>query len=335
MKLLVIRNSAMGDVTLLHPCFKAMKELFPAVQLIFLTKSPFDQLFKDIDNVTCITGDYQGKHKGITGLIRLAGEIYKVHQPDIVLDLHDVLRSKVIRSYFKTKRIPVHVMDKNRKARADLISGRNKKPLPHIVEVYADVFKCAGFDLSSVLKRKSARGDKRVSDTPLSVGIAPFAKHELKTWPLPNIKELMRLIQSRYPVEFYLFGGKEDLSGLQEIEKEVAQSKIVAGKYTLNEELELMKSLDVFISMDSANMHLANLAGIKVYSIWGATDPLAGFSAWNQPPENSISISLDELRCRPCTVYGRGTCYRKDLACLNWLTPEKVFTEMEQKGAFI
>jgi ADP-heptose:LPS heptosyltransferase len=84
------------------------------------------------------------------------------------------------------------------------------------------------------------------------------------------------------------------------------------------------------IAMDSSNMHMAALCGIRVVSIWGGTDPLNGFGAWMQPSEYSIRIPVDELTCRPCTVYGKGKCRRGDLACMNWLTPGKVYSEIKK-----
>jgi len=51
-----------------------------------------------------------------------------------------------------------------------------------------------------------------------------------------------------------------------------------------------------------------------------------------QPESYSIAISHNELECRPCTVYGKGTCRRGDHACMNWLTPQIVFSRIEETG---
>ena len=91
-----------------------------------------------------------------------------------------------------------------------------------------------------------------------------------------------------------------------------------------------MSKLDLMIAMDSSNMHMAALVGTKVISIWGGTDPFSGFSAWMQPDIFSVRIPIDELTCRPCTIYGKGECRRGDFACMNWLTPEKVFKKIEK-----
>jgi len=83
--------------------------------------------------------------------------------------------------------------------------------------------------------------------------------------------------------------------------------------------------------MDSSNMHMASLVGIKVISIWGGTDPLAGFGPWMQPDSFAVRIPVDELTCRPCTIYGKGET-RNGFACMKRLTPEMVFKRMITLG---
>ena len=82
-----------------------------------------------------------------------------------------------------------------------------------------------------------------------------------------------------------------------------------------------MSQLDVMLSMDSANMHLASLVGAPVVSIWGGTHLYAGFKGWNQKAEDCIQL---DLPCRPCSVYGNKACSRGDYACMNGITPEQI-----------
>jgi ADP-heptose:LPS heptosyltransferase len=89
----------------------------------------------------------------------------------------------------------------------------------------------------------------------------------------------------------------------------------------LQQELALMSQLDVMLTMDSANMHLASLVGIPVVSVWGATHPYAGFMGWNQKVENAIQLDLD---CRPCSIFGQKPCRRGDYACLNNIKPTTI-----------
>ncbi|MEG0191459.1 MAG: glycosyltransferase family 9 protein, partial [Lachnospiraceae bacterium] len=85
--------------------------------------------------------------------------------------------------------------------------------------------------------------------------------------------------------------------------------------------------LDVMLSMDSANMHLASLVGIPVVSVWGATHPYAGFMGWKQQPDHTVQV---DLSCRPCSVYGQKPCFRGDYACLMQITPRQVIEKIER-----
>ena len=93
------------------------------------------------------------------------------------------------------------------------------------------------------------------------------------------------------------------------------------------QELILMSHLDVVISMDSANMHLASMTGTPVVSVWGATHPYAGFLGWNQSIDNTVQI---DLPCRPCSIFGERKCLRGDLACLKKIDPELIAGKVER-----
>lgn len=82
----------------------------------------------------------------------------------------------------------------------------------------------------------------------------------------------------------------------------------------------LMSKLDIMISMDSANMHIASIFGTPVLSIWGATHPKAGFSGFGQKEESEMQL---DLPCRPCSIYGNKPCQYGDLRCMD-MAPEDV-----------
>ncbi len=88
-----------------------------------------------------------------------------------------------------------------------------------------------------------------------------------------------------------------------------------------------MNHLDAMLCMDSANMHLASLAGIPVVSIWGATHPYCGFSPWNAAPDSMIGLPVE---CRPCSVFGNKACHRGDYICLTAISPEVVAAKVFQ-----
>jgi ADP-heptose:LPS heptosyltransferase len=210
-----------------------------------------------------------------------------------------------------------------------------KVQLKHSVERYCGVFAKAGFPVSpskDVILNPGGNALKKAGEmigngVGLNIGVAPYAKHKLKMWPEKNMIRLLELISANRNCCFWLFGGSEDSENLIAFQKMVPGSVNLAGTLNLEEELSLMSKLDIMIAMDSSNMHMAALVGTKVISIWGGTDPLAGFGAWMQPDKYSIRIPVDELSCRPCTIYGKGES-RRDFACMRLLTPEIVYEKI-------
>lgn len=336
MHLLVIRTSAMGDVALVTPSLRGMKSQYPHVKITMLTRSPFEQFFYSIGDTELFVADFREKHKGVAGMIRLFNDLRKRGKIDRVIDLHDVTRTKFLRLLFLLTGVPSSVIDKGRPDKRRITGGKKKVKLKHSGERYMDVFERAGYRLKYVEGPwiiPSIEAQKKISALVTEsgvrqIGVAPYAKHPLKCWPEGYMERLLEMISVRIEARFWLFGGKEETASLRALNARVKGSVLVAGTLTLGEELALMSRLDLMIAMDSSNMHMAALAGTNVLSIWGATDPITGFGAWQQPEEFSIRIPFEELDCRPCTVYGKGKCRRKDFACMNRMTPEKVFEKI-------
>ncbi len=164
-----------------------------------------------------------------------------------------------------------------------------------------------------------------------TVGIAPFAAHTGKIYPLDKMEKVIALLLDE-GCEIVLFGGGgNELEIMQEwVEKYSAKGEITlartlikerGGEPGLRSELILMNDLDVMLSMDSANMHLASLVGCRVVSIWGATHPCAGFLGWGQQINDCVQ---KDMPCRPCSIYGNKPCTKGNYPCLNDITPEEI-----------
>jgi ADP-heptose:LPS heptosyltransferase len=337
MRLLVIRTSAMGDVALTTPVLRAVRKEYPEVELLLLTRPAFRPFFTSLEGLTLIFADLKNRHKGFNGLVQLYKDISRQAKIDKVIDLHDVLRSKILRILFRLSGVPGYVINKGRSEKRSVINGRIRTRLKHSVTRYCDVFSEAGFPVKLsegpwiIPSPEAALKAGQLTDTigELNVGVAPYAKHKLKRWPEENMIRLLDLISGKHKTKFWLFGGIEEADRLAAFQTRMPGSFNTIGKLSLDEEIALMSRLDFMIAMDSSNMHMAALVGTKVISIWGGTDPLSGFGAWMQPEDYFISIPIDQLTCRPCTTFGKGECRRGDLACMNWLTPEKVFQKIE------
>ncbi|HVN57829.1 MAG TPA: glycosyltransferase family 9 protein [Bacteroidales bacterium] len=337
MRIVVIRTSAMGDAALAAPVLNALRNQHPEVETILVTRKLYNAFFRQDRSLIIFNPEFSGRHKGLKGILRLFRDLTEIGKIDHVIDIHDVLRTKLLVLLFRMKGIKVSVIDKGRKEKRQLVGGE-KKALKHSVQRYADTFSHAGIELhignekpikvTAIADEIAAKvlGDSAVRN----IGLAPFAKHKLKMWPEDYMVELTRHIARDFNVRFLLFGGPEEKERIASLCQKIPGSLNLCDKLTLEEELAVMSRLDLMIAMDSSNMHMAALTGTKVVSVWGATDPMAGFGAWLQPDEYSIRVPADELTCRPCTIFGQGSCKRSDFACMLWLNPEIVYNNIRK-----
>ncbi len=324
-----MRFSALGDVAMLSPVVReyALQHTEDSVTVLSV---PFcAPLFEDIaPNVSFLGRDVKTQYRGVTGLYRLFKELHAMHF-DRVVDAHDVLRTKVLRQFFRLRGYEVRVIDKHRSERRRLTAEPGKKVLRQLPTSFENYAEAMG--IPAVPGVPGFPDVPAVPDTPVSpvspggelIGVAPFAAHEGKIYPTDKMEKVVEMLSHSGRV--VLFGGKgkeEDImrAWAQRYNNvELARDVISGG--ALAAELELMRGLDVMLSMDSANMHLASLVGTRVVSVWGATHPYAGFLGWGQRMEDCVQ---KDLPCRPCSIYGSKPCRYGDFRCLNSITPEEI-----------
>ena len=307
-KILVFRFSAMGDVAMTVPIIREFVEQNKEVELLIVTRHFFAPFFQSIPNTTIIGVNIEN-YNGIVGLKKLADEL-KEYKPTMIADLHNVLRTRFLKLFLYKYVKKIATLDKNRKERKLLTRKKNKKlfPLRPVSECYADVFRKLGFHLQLSHKLTTSPIKKENS-----IGIAPFANYKEKMLPLNKMKEIcVNLAKENYHI-FLFGGGKEESEILDSWQKLHPNIHSLSGKITLKEQMNCISQLPVMVTMDSANMHIASLVGTKVISIWGATHPFAGFLGYGQ--EQKDIIQNNDLACRPCSIFGNKTCYRKDWAC--------------------
>ncbi|WP_394974386.1 glycosyltransferase family 9 protein [uncultured Croceitalea sp.] len=312
--ILIIRLSAMGDVAMTVPVLLSLTNSYPNLKVTVLTRAFFKPLFSQMENVTVSVVDVNEKHKGILGLYRLFKEL-KPLKFDAVADLHNVLRSNILKVFFRVTGIPFVQIDKGRREKKALTRTKNKsfKQLKTTHERYADVFTKLGFLVDLVEVKLLEREELSTDITRVTgdknhkwIGIAPFAAHNGKMYPLNSMKEVILRLAKEKTNKILLFGGgTKEASLLNEIESN-HESKVVncAGKLSFKEELALISNLNVMLSMDSGNGHLATNYGIPVVTLWGVTHPYAGFAPFGQPEENGLTSDIEKYPMIPTSIYG-------------------------------
>ncbi len=311
--ILVIRLSAMGDVAMTVPVLSALTQQYPHLKITVLTKPFFAPIFAQLEHVNVFEAKVKGNHKGLFGLWALYKEL-RALQIDAVADLHNVLRSKVLKRYFRFGGIPVVQIDKGRAEKKALISSKSKvfRPLKSTHERYAEVFSKLDFpvNLSKAIplyrEKPSEETLKLVgADSNKSLGIAPFAAFKGKMYPLNLMEEVISRLDDTEKYKILLFGGgKEEELKLDTFETQFKSCTNVSGKLSFSEELALISQLDGMLSMDSGNGHLAAMYGIPVITLWGITHPYAGFYPFGQDGGNALLADRNKFPLIPTSVYG-------------------------------
>ena len=304
------------------PVLDSFCRAFPDVELTLLTSKPGAAIAQAIIREAnfAVIAINKKDYSGLSGLNRLYHEM-KAQHFDAIADLHDVLRTKWLCLRFRLAGCPVRVIDKGRKQKKLLVSHKISSQLTDGSTRYANVLHALGFDFQV---NYSGQGHRLSHEAiPSSIGIAPFAQHCGKIYPLDKMEQVVtQLLNARPDLRIFLFGGPDDASRLQPwADACPTQITNVAGRQTFAEDLALMSRLSLMVSMDSANMHLASLVGLRCLSIWGATHRFAGFLGYGQQEADCLELPLP---CRPCSIYGNKPCQKGDYPCLNGLTPEAV-----------
>jgi heptosyltransferase-2 len=144
---------------------------------------------------------------------------------------------------------------------------------------------------------------------------------ESKKWPAEKYAQLAEHYQKR-GWQIWLMGSENDVQTCQEIDKQTtAPCKILAGKTSLTEAVDLISCATLAVSNDSGLMHIAAALRIPLVAIYGSTDP-----GHTPPLSDNHEIARLGLDCSPCF---ERQCPLGHLNCLNQLTVDLVLEKTE------
>lgn len=328
---LVMRLSALGDVAMTIPVLYPACRANPSTHFVMLTKKWPASMFHDRpDNLEVLGIDVKKEYKGVIGLIRLACKLRRKYDIDAVADLHNVLRTRIMDLVFKFCGIPVTILDKERAHRKALINHKSDQPVTPTHDRYRNVLFELGLEVPDDFTRLYDGKPLPVSPIVLEkepgqrwVAISPFSAHEGKVYPLELMDKVVGMLSERENYWLFLMGGgKEEKIALRKLAKKYKNVISMAEiKHGFIDEYALLGKCDLMLTMDSANMHLASLMGLKSVTIWGATSPACGFLGYGQEASSDIQLDMD---CRPCSIYGERDCRYGDYRCLARISPDVI-----------
>ena len=303
----------MGDVAMTVPVLRAFSLQYPNVKITLVSRPFFKPFFDDIENITFFPIDLNERHKGFLGLLRLFSDLRKLNI-DAVADLHNVIRTKIIKQVFYFSGKKVAATDKGRQDKKALTKLTIKaiSPTKTMFDRHSETFEKLGFQINlnnPTFPEKAILSDEIINITGKKeenwIGIAPFAQYESKVYPLDLMQQVIDELAKNASNKILLFGGgNEEIKKLNQLKNNHKNVIVLAGKTNLKEELALISNLNVMLSMDSGNAHIAAMLGVKVITLWGATHPFAGFQPFHQPDDFCLTSDRKQYPFLPTSVYG-------------------------------
>ncbi len=318
MTYLILRLSTLGNVAMTVPVIASAGGLQPQDRFVVVAKKPLGAMFYGLENVTY----HEVTATGAWRVWRLWRALQR-YGIDCVIDMQDVAQTHLLRFLFRLQRkriVSIHY-GRWQKRRLLLRGAARSNALPTEFDRYAEAFGRAGVHTDSRftalavnLAAQQAIQERFGTKTGRWIGIAPFAKSKSNMLPYRVTKEVIERLSATQDTHLFLFGaGKIECEMLRQWASVFPNTTAVAGILPLAQELELMRSLDCMICMDSANQHLSSLVGLRAVSVWCATHPKMGFMGWKQREEDCIQ--REDIACRPCTCHGRNGCWYRNYAC--------------------
>jgi ADP-heptose:LPS heptosyltransferase len=168
-----------------------------------------------------------------------------------------------------------------------------------------------------------AEGWMKPSAGLVGINVRASSKWVTKNWPISHIAALCDVLAKEFNMRTVLTGAEEDIDFARRIAK-AGKSKplVAAGKTSILELASLIKRFKVYLTPDSAPMHIAAAVGTPCIALFGPTDP----ERHVVPSKVCIVITKkDELKCSPCY---NPNCV-KNFVCMKKITVDEVLTAMQ------
>ncbi|MCX5680318.1 MAG: glycosyltransferase [Candidatus Omnitrophica bacterium] len=329
--ILVIKISAIGDVILAIPSFRAIRQRFPdAVIKVLVSLEARESLDRCPYINELIVCDFNGRHKGVKGAWILSRQLQR-EMFDIVIDLQNNRISHILGAlslaasrYGYDNRKLSFFLNNSVKDDAPYLD-----PLDHQMRVLK---LCGVKNMDKTLEMWPSNSDELRADAILKeawafqgqmlvgINVRASPRWVSKNWPAASIAQLCDKLAKEFNVRSVLTGSSDDAAFAEAVAKMTKSKPLVtAGRTSINELAALIKRFRAYLTSDSAPMHIACAVGTPCIALFGPTDPKRHVAVL----DNCTIISKEaDFDCAPCYRPG---CSKK-VSCMKKITVEEVFT---------
>ena len=314
-RVLVLRFSALGDVVLTAPAIEALHLAWPKTRIIFAVKERLAHVVASNPHVAEVFSLKAGE-----GLFSFAKRLRALNV-DAVLDLHNKLRSKVLRALLplRVRSVVWHKRDFRDTLPVKLALRPYHASMRYADRYHAAVEKLVGKELPrGRLQYFLGPDDQRLADVALAaagvdrarplLGLSPGANWETKRWPKERFAELANHALAA-GLQVAVQGSDDERPLGEHIAKAAPGTADLTGRLDLHALGGFIARCAAFVANDSGPMHIARGLGVPTLALFGSTDP----EMFEFIGHRALFAGVE---CSPCSFFGRSRCPRGHFRCM-------------------
>ena len=330
-KILAIKWSALGDIILSLASLRAIKEKYPDSKLILLTSGAGRDFLSRYPYVNEFMIFHKKKRlAGIDEMLSISSDLRR-EDIDVIVDLQNNKKSRLI-SFLSFA--PRRIGYKSRKF--DLLMNETipgaKDEIPPVAHQMR-LLKFLGIDQAPQKAELMLSDEEKEfaenifsegwigrSETVAGINAGASPRWQTKKLGAEKIARLCDMLAQK-KIRVILTGLKEDIPEIRKIQRLCLSKPFsIAGRTDLMQLAAVIQRCRLFVTSDSAPLHLAELLEVPLVAFFGPTDPKRHIE-----PGGESRIIYKRLRCSPCY---KSKCRTKK--CMDKITVEEIAAAVKE-----
>jgi lipopolysaccharide heptosyltransferase II len=297
-RILIRSSNWLGDAVMSVPAVRAIKNGRPDTHITVAAPAKIASMWKlvsEVDAIIPLTGN---------SLVAAARSLRRQSSFDAAILFPNSLRV-ALESWLSgiPRRVGYRGHSRSWLLNQIIPEPRRPGPLEHQSSRYLHIAHDCGAETSNIEHRTpniataSIHQRSPIDDSPIRIGLSPGAEYgPAKRWLPERFAEAAAAVTARSPVQWILFGKKNDAPIGEQITTALGDSCVNRiGQTTLEQLIDELRQCRLLLTNDTGTMHLAALLGVPTVAIFGSTEPrLTG------PLGDRHIVLRHHVECSPC-----------------------------------
>jgi lipopolysaccharide heptosyltransferase II len=297
-RILIRSSNWLGDAVMSMPAVRAIKNGRPDTHITVAAPAKIASMWKlvsEVDAIIPLTGN---------SLVAAARSLRRQSSFDAAILFPNSLRV-ALESWLSgiPRRVGYRGHSRSWLLNQIVPEPRRPGPLEHQSSRYLHIAYDCGAETSNIEHRTpniataSIHQRSPIDDSPIRIGLSPGADYgPAKRWLPERFAEAAAAVTARSPVQWILFGKKNDAPIGEQITTALGDSCVNRiGQTTLEQLIDELRQCRLLLTNDTGTMHLAALLGVPTVAIFGSTEPrLTG------PLGDRHIVLRHHVECSPC-----------------------------------